>query len=69
MKSFGLRIAKRLYFNSDDEGYHNIYEVDASTGKMQKITENSTNTELTITPDGEVSCFPSPVGNTSERHL
>jgi len=45
--------SKKIYFNSDDEGYHNIFEVDASTGKIEKITENSTNTDLTITPDGK----------------
>ncbi|HUI31502.1 MAG TPA: S9 family peptidase [Candidatus Acidoferrales bacterium] len=49
--------SKRLYFNSDDEGYHNIYEVDAANGKIQKMTENSTNTELTITPDAKYLIF------------
>lgn len=49
--------SKNLYFNSDDEGYHNIFEVDAVTGKIRKITENSTNTELTITPDGKNLVF------------
>jgi dipeptidyl aminopeptidase/acylaminoacyl peptidase len=49
--------SKELYFNSDDEGYHNIYEVDASSGKVKKITENSTNTDLTITPDGKDLVF------------
>lgn len=48
---------KRLYFNADDEGYHNIFEVDASTGKIKKITDNSTNTELTVTPDGKHLVF------------
>ena len=49
--------SKELYFNSDDEGYHNIFEVDASSGKVRKITENSTNTDLTITPDGKDLVF------------
>ncbi len=49
--------SKKLYFNSDDGGYHNIFEVDASTGKIEKRTENSTNTELTITPDGKYLVF------------
>ncbi len=48
---------KELYFNSDDEGYHDIYEVDATTGKVQKLTDNSTNTDLTITPDGKYLVF------------
>jgi dipeptidyl aminopeptidase/acylaminoacyl peptidase len=49
--------SKKLYFNSDDEGYHNIFEVDTSTGKIEKITENSTNTEFAITPDGKQLIF------------
>ncbi len=49
--------SKNLYLNSDDEGYHNIFEVDATTGKVRKITENSTNTELAITPDGKNLVF------------
>ncbi len=49
--------SKELYFNSDDEGYHNIFEVDALTGNAKKITENSTNTDLTITPDGKDIVF------------
>lgn len=48
---------KTLYFNSDDGGYHNILQVDAATGKVQKVTENSTNTELKITPDGKYLIF------------
>jgi len=49
--------SRKLYFNSDDEGYHNIFEIDATTGSIQKITETSTNTELTITPDGKYLVF------------
>lgn len=49
--------SKKLYFNTDDEGYHNIFELDVVTGKIQKITDNSTNTELTITPDGKYLIF------------
>ncbi|MGO9480259.1 MAG: prolyl oligopeptidase family serine peptidase [Candidatus Kryptoniota bacterium] len=49
--------SKELYFNSDDDGYHDIFEVNATTGKVQKITDNSTNTDLTITPDGKYLVF------------
>lgn len=49
--------SKKLYFNSDEQGYHNIFEVDAATQKIERITENSTNTELTITPDGKHLIF------------
>jgi len=49
--------SKNLYFNSDDEGYHNIFRIDAATGKVDKITDNSTNTELAITPDGQYLIF------------
>ncbi|MFZ1082767.1 MAG: S9 family peptidase [Candidatus Kryptoniota bacterium] len=49
--------SKKLYFNSDDEGYHDIFEADAGTGVVKKVTDNSTNTELTITPDGQFLVF------------
>ncbi len=49
--------SKKLYFNADDEGYHNIFEVDAATGKVERLTEHSTNEDLTITPDGKYLVF------------
>jgi dipeptidyl aminopeptidase/acylaminoacyl peptidase len=48
---------KQLYFNSDDEGYHDIFQLDVATGTIQKIADNSTNTELTVTPDGKYLVF------------
>ncbi|MGB9591183.1 MAG: prolyl oligopeptidase family serine peptidase, partial [Candidatus Kryptoniota bacterium] len=48
---------RKLYFDSDDKGYHDIFEVDVSTGKIQKITDNSTITELRITSDGKYLVF------------
>ncbi len=49
--------SKRLYFNADDEGYHNIFQVDVSTGKITRLTDKSTNTDLAITPDGKHLVF------------
>jgi dipeptidyl aminopeptidase/acylaminoacyl peptidase len=49
--------SKKLYFNCDDEGYHNIFMVNVLTGKIQKLTDNSTNSDLSITPDGKYLIF------------
>jgi dipeptidyl aminopeptidase/acylaminoacyl peptidase len=49
--------SKALYFNADDEGYHNIFEVDAATGSVKRLTHNSTNEDMTITPDGKYLVF------------
>ena len=49
--------SRSLYFNSDDEGYHNIFRVDISTGKIKKVTDNSTCTEIAIAPDGKNLVF------------
>ncbi len=49
--------SKTLYFNADDEGYHNIFQVKVATGKVKRLTHHSTNEELTITPDGKYLVF------------
>lgn len=49
--------SKNLYFNSDDEGYHNIYRADATSGRVTKITDKFTATDLSITPDGSGLIF------------
>ncbi len=49
--------SKTLYFNADDEGYHNIFEVKVSTGKVKNLTHSSTNEDLAITPDGKDLVF------------
>lgn len=49
--------SKVLYFNADDEGYHNIFKVDVSTGKVSRLTHHSTNEDMTITPDGKYLVF------------
>ena len=49
--------SRTLYFNADDEGYHNIFKVSAATGKVGQITRHSTNEDLTTTPDGKYLVF------------
>ncbi len=48
---------KVLYFNADDEGYHNIFKVDVSTGIVVRLTHHSTNEDMTITHDGKYLVF------------
>ncbi len=49
--------SKTLYFNADDEGYHNIFKVSAATGSVKRLTRHSTNEDMTITPDGKYLVF------------
>lgn len=49
--------SKELYFNADDEGYHNIFAVNSMTGDVKKLTRESTNEDMTITPDGRYLVF------------
>jgi dipeptidyl aminopeptidase/acylaminoacyl peptidase len=49
--------SRTLYFNADDEGYHNIFEVSTASGKVEQITRHSTNEDLTTTPDGKYLVF------------
>jgi dipeptidyl aminopeptidase/acylaminoacyl peptidase len=49
--------SKILYFNADDEGYHDIFAVNVSTGKVKSVTHNSTNEDLAITQDGKYLVF------------
>ncbi len=49
--------SRSLYFNADDEGYHDIYEVKTASGKVEQITHKTTNEDLAITPDGKYLVF------------
>lgn len=49
--------SKKLYFNADDEGYHNIFEVEVASGEVKRLTHRSTNEDLTVTPDGKYLVF------------
>ncbi|MBL8150131.1 MAG: S9 family peptidase [Blastocatellia bacterium] len=49
--------SKKIYFTSEDFGYSPIYSVDVQTENITLLIDKSSNSDLTITPDGKKLVF------------
>jgi dipeptidyl aminopeptidase/acylaminoacyl peptidase len=48
---------RRLYATADDNGYHNIFEIDARNGKVRRLTGDLDAASVSVAPNGKTLVF------------